>query len=232
MTSSTLSPIRILIADEHRILRDGLRKLLEAEPDFVVTGEASNGHEALESARKQTPDLLLLDLVMPGIPYHEILRALTASGLPTRALLLAGNIEPKELVTALQLGARGIVMKDCASPLLMKAIRLVMDGQYWIGRESVSTLVDMVRGQVVDQVDRRFGLTPRELEIVATVTAGFTNKEVAQRFSLSEETVKHHLTKIYSKLAVSNRLELALFAISQKLVAPLPDTRARNGSTA
>jgi DNA-binding NarL/FixJ family response regulator len=226
---SQAEPIRILIADEQRILRDGLRKLLEAEPDFVVAGEASSGTEALEITRRLQPDMLLLDLVMPGVRYEEVLRSLSASAVPTRALLLTASIEPKEIVTALQLGARGVVMKDSASELLMKAIRKVMDGQYWIGRESVSTLVDMVRGQAIAKTDRRFGLTPRELEVIATVTAGFTNKEVAQRFSISEETVKHHLTKIYSKLGVSNRLELALFALSQRLVEPLPDARSRNG---
>jgi two-component system, NarL family, nitrate/nitrite response regulator NarL len=222
--------IRILIADEHRMLRDGLHKLLEAEPDFVVVGEASNGHETLERAQKCKPDMLLLGQGVPGIPYLEVLRTLEASDLPTRSLLLAASIEPKEIVTVLQLGARGIVMKDSASDLLMKAIRIVMTGQYWIGRESVSTLVDIVRGQSGDRTERPFGLTARELGIVTAVTAGFTNKEVAQRFSISEETVKHHLTRIYSKLGVSNRLELALFAISRKLVAPLADVKARSGS--
>jgi len=224
---STLEPIRILIADEQRMLRDGLRKLLEAEPDFIVAGEASNGHETLESTKRLEPDMLLLDWVMPGVPYDELLRSLAASALPTRALLLTASIEPRDVVTALQLGARGVVMKDSASDLLMKAIRKVMDGQYWIGRDSVATLVDMVRGHATDRAERRFGLTPRELEVVATVTAGFTNKEVAYRFSISEETVKHHLTKIYSKLAVSNRLELALFAISQGLVKPVAEPEPR-----
>ena len=221
--------IRILIADEHRMLRDGLRKLLEAEPDFVVAGEAANGHETLERARQSEPDVLLLGQGVPGIPYLEVLRLLGASALPTRSLLLATAIEPKEIVTVLQLGARGIVMKDSASDLLMKAIRMVMAGQYWIGRESVSTLVDVVRGQAGDKADRPFGLTTRELGIVTSVTAGSTNKDVAQRFSISEETVKHHLTRIYSKLGVSNRLELALFAISQKLVAPLAEAKAKSG---
>jgi two-component system nitrate/nitrite response regulator NarL len=222
--------IRIMIADEHRMLRDGLRKLLEAEPDFVVAGEASNGHETLEGARRFEPDMLLLDQGVPGIPYLEVLRSLEASALRTRPLLLAAAIDPKEIVTALQLGARGIVMKHSASDLLMKAIRMVMSGQYWIGRESVSTLVDLVRGHGGEKAERPFGLTIREVAIVTTVAAGFTNKEVAHRFSISEETVKHHLTKIYSKLGVSNRLELALFAISRKLVAPLAEPKARNGS--
>ena len=220
-------PIRILIADDHPILRDGLRKLLEAERDFVVAGEARDGHEALHVTRQLEPDMLLLDFTMPGAPCLEVLRSLTATPLATRTLLLTAGIEPDDIVKALQLGARGVVMKDSASELLMKAIRVVMDGQYWIGRESVAGLVETFRTQMFESVDRRLGLTPRELEIVQTVTTGFTNREIAQRFSLSEETVKHHLTKIFSKLGVSNRLELALFAISQHLVEPLSETRPK-----
>lgn len=203
------------------MVRDGLRKLLEAEPDFLVAGDAANGSEVLEITRRLEPDVLLLDLVMPGVPYEEVLRSLSASGLPTRALLLTATIEPREIVTAVQLGARGVVLKGCASELLMKAIRKVMDGQYWIDRNSVSTLVQMVRGQAAPRSERRFGLTARELDIVATVTTGLTNREIATRFSLSEETVKHHLTKIFSKVGVTNRLELALFAISQGVLKPV-----------
>jgi two-component system, NarL family, nitrate/nitrite response regulator NarL len=219
------SPIRILIADDHPILREGLRKLLEIEPDFVVAGEACDGHEAVERARQLRPDLLLLDLMMPGVPGLEVLRSLAAYVLPTRTILLTASIESNEIVKALQLGARGVVMKDSASQLLMKAIRTVMAGQYWIGRESVTGLVETLRGQMFDRVEGRLGLTRRELEIIAIVTAGYTNKEIAGRLSLSEETVKHHLTKIFRKVNVSNRLELALLAVSQRLVEPLAETR-------
>jgi two-component system, NarL family, nitrate/nitrite response regulator NarL len=220
--------IRILIADDHPILREGLRKLLEAEDDFVVAGEASNGDETLQMTRELEPDMLLLDLTMPGVPCLEVLRSLTASALPTRTLLLTASIEPDDFVKAMQLGARGVVMKDVASQMLMKAIRKVMDGQYWIGREGVAGLVDTFKSQMFEHKERRFGLTPRELAIVATVATGLTNREIAHRFSISEETVKHHLTKIFSKVNVSNRLELALFAVSQRLVEPLSE----NGTNA
>jgi DNA-binding NarL/FixJ family response regulator len=219
--------ISIVIADDHPILRDGLRKLLEAEEDFVVAGEACNGDETLEVAQQLSPDMLLLDLMMPGVPSLDVLRSLTARSLPTRTLLLTASIEADELIRALQLGARGVVMKDSASELLMKAIRVVMAGQYWIGRESVAGLMDTFRAHLTVTRGRPFGLTPREREITSAVTAGFTNKEIARRFSLSEETVKHHLTKIFGKVNVANRLELALFAISQNLVTPLSEPKTK-----
>jgi DNA-binding NarL/FixJ family response regulator len=210
--------IRIAIADDHPVLREGLRRLLEAEGDFDVVGEAYDGHEALEVTRRLTPDVLLLDVAMPGLPGLEVLRALTASSLPTRIILLTASIEQNDIVKALQLGTRGVVMKDSATQVLMKAIRTVMAGEYWVGRDKMAGLVETIKADVFRSAPRRFGLTPRELEIVAAVTAGFSNKEIARRFSLSEETVKHHLTKIYGKVGVTNRLELALFAISEHLV--------------
>ena len=109
-------------------------------------------------------------------------------------------------------------MKDSASELLMKAMRMVMAGEYWIGRENVSGPVETLRTQMFQRSEPKFGLTARELEIVSSVTAGYSNKEIAQRFTLSQETVKHHLTKIFSKVGVTNRLELALFAISHHVV--------------
>jgi two-component system, NarL family, nitrate/nitrite response regulator NarL len=219
--------IRILIADDHPILRDGLRKLLQAEADFLVVGEAADGDEALAAARQLEPDLMLLDRAMPGVPYFDVLRQLAASSLPTRPLLLTASIDSQDIVKALQLGAWGVVMKDAASEILRKAIRTVMKGQYWITRESVGSLVDAFRARGAAPRDRRFGLTPRELDIVLTVASGLTNREIAQRFALSEETVKHHLTRVFTKLGVSNRLELALFAISEQLVDSAAPSRVK-----
>jgi two-component system, NarL family, nitrate/nitrite response regulator NarL len=219
--------VRIVIADDHPILRDGLRKLLEAEPDFVVVGEARDGHEAVERVKELEPDVLLLDLLMPGASYLEVLRAITDSTGSTRPLLLTASIEPDEIVRALEAGARGVVLKDVATQLLMKAIRTVTSGEYWIARESVGSLVGTFRARASQPPDRQFGLTRRELEIVTTVATGLTNRDIARRFSLSEETVKHHLTNIFSKLGVTNRVELALFAVSEQLVTPAASTRSR-----
>lgn len=220
--SKVSSPIRILIADDHPILRDGLRKLLEAEPGFAVVGEAADGGEAVQLVQKVKPDILLLDLAMPKMPGLETLRELTGSAATVRTILLTAAIEKKQIVEALQLGARGIVMKESATEVLLKSIRSVMAGQYWIGRESVSNLVKTLQ-ELADSGgegprQKTFGLTPREKEVITSIVSGYTNRDIAQKFSISEQTVKHHLTNIFDKLGVSSRLELALFAVNHRLV--------------
>ncbi len=213
--------VRIVIADDHPIFRDGLRRLLEAEPDLKVLGEAADGAEAVKLARQLKPDILLLDLAMPKHPGLEALRDLSTSPTPVRVILLTAAAEKSQIVEALQLGARGVVLKDSATQLLLKAIHTVMSGEYWVGRESVSNLVQYLRTLVQSSSDearqKKFGLTPRELEIVAAVVAGYSNKEIAEYFKISEDTVKHHLSNIFDKLGVSTRLELALFAVNQSL---------------
>ncbi len=195
MDSRRSQPIRIVIADDHPIFRDGLRRLLEAEPDLKVVGEAQD--EALRE-------------MSSGSNSNAV-----------RVILLTAAAEKKQIVEALQLGARGVVMKDSATQLLLKSIHTVMAGEYWVGRESVSNLVQYLRSLVQSSGEearqKKFGLTPRELEIVSTVVAGYSNKEIAEYCKISEDTVKHHLSNIFDKLGVSTRLELALFAVNQSL---------------
>jgi DNA-binding NarL/FixJ family response regulator len=223
MNSKKPQQVRIVIADDHPIFRDGLRRLLEAEPDLKVLGEASDGAEAVKQARQLKPDILLLDLAMPRMPGLEALRDLSSSpgASPVRVILLTAAAEKNQIVEALQLGARGVVLKDSATQLLLKCIHTVMAGEYWVGRESVSNLVHYLRTLMQSSSDearkKKFGLTPRELEIVSAVVAGYSNKEIAEYFKISEDTVKHHLSNIFDKLGVSTRLELALFAVNQSL---------------
>jgi two-component system, NarL family, nitrate/nitrite response regulator NarL len=216
-------PVRILLADDHPIFRDGLRRLLEAEPDLKVIGEACDGSEAVKMARELKPDILLLDLAMPRMPGLEALREMSSgpASNSVRVILLTAAAEKKQIVEALQLGARGVVLKDSATQLLLKSIHTVMSGEYWVGRESVSNLVQYLRNLVQSSGEeakqKKFGLTPRELEIVSAVVAGYSNREIAEYFKISEDTVKHHLSNIFDKLGVSTRLELALFAVNQAL---------------
>jgi DNA-binding NarL/FixJ family response regulator len=223
MDNRRSQPIRILLADDHPIFRDGLRRLLEAEPDLKVIGEACDGAEAVKMARQLKPDVMLLDLAMPRMPGLEALREMSAGPVSNsvRVILLTAAAEKKQIVEALQLGARGVVLKDSATQLLLKSIHTVMSGEYWVGRESVSNLVQYLRNLVQSSGEeakqKKFGLTPRELEIVSAVVAGYSNKEIAEYFKISEDTVKHHLSNIFDKLGVSTRLELALFAVNQAL---------------
>ena len=214
---------RILIADDHTIFRDGLRRLLESEPEFQVVGEAADGAEALQLVQQLKPDILLLDLAMPRMPGLETLRELAVQGSSVRVILLTAAIEKRQIVEALQTGARGVIMKDAATQLLLKGIRTVMGGQFWVGREAVADMVGYLRDKAAQQPPspaKAYGLTKRELEILGTIVSGLSNKEIAQKFSLSEDTVKHHLTNIFDKVGVSSRLELALFAINHRLVEP------------
>jgi two-component system nitrate/nitrite response regulator NarL len=220
--------VRIVIADDHPIFRAGLRIVLGTEPGFVVVGEAGDGDEAVRLTQSLRPHVLLLDMTMPAVSGMEALTELAAAAGPVRIIVLTAAIDKADIVKALQLGAAGVVLKASAREILGKAIRSVMAGQHWIGRESVSDLVHALRGLMAASTEKtpreRFGVTPRELEITSAVVAGFSNKEIAKKYSLSADTVKHHLTNIFDKVGASTRLELALFAVHHQLLEDKPAT--------
>jgi DNA-binding NarL/FixJ family response regulator len=208
------------MADDHQIFRAGLKRLLETEPDFEVVGEAGDGEEAVRITRVLKPDILLLDVSMPRMTGLEALRELEGD---VKTILLTASLATNEIVTALQVGARGIVRKESATQVLFKSIRCVANGEYWVERESVKDLVQTLR-QLVTRSEAaakqaRFNLTAREMEILAAVVAGCSNKEIAKQFKLSENTVKHHVSNIFDKMGVSTRVELALAAMHHGLVA-------------
>ena len=213
--------ISIVIADDHPIFRDGLRRLLDAESDLYVVGDAGDAAGTLRLVHDLAPDIVLLDLAMPGRSGLDVLRDLSREPGPSRVIIVAATIDDGQTIEALELGARGIVLKEAATDLLLKCIRTVMAGQYWIGREAVSGLVDSLRQARVRRLDRaasRFALTDRQMEIVRAVVAGSTNREIADALGISEDTVKQHLTSVFDKCGVSSRVELAMFAVDHHLV--------------
>jgi DNA-binding NarL/FixJ family response regulator len=207
--------VRIAIADDHQIFRDGLRRLLESEPGFEVVSEGNDGMDAIRMARDAHPDVLLLDVAMPRMGGVEALASL--SGSAAHIILLTAAIQPSDLLKAIQFGARGVVMKESATRLLIDGIHRVMDGKYIIGTDVADDLAQAVR-QVGAERPRPYKLTARELEIVSAIAEGQSNRQIAERLQISLQTVKHHLTSVFDKTGASNRLELALLAIRQGVV--------------
>jgi len=213
---------KVLIADDDPIVRQAVRSVLDTSAAFRVAGEADDGKMAVELVQETGPDLLLLDLLMPGLPGLEALRAITSAGAEVRTILLCSAITTRQVLEALQLGARGVVLKKKVAELL-PALEAVMKGQYWIESRSVSNVVQLVQQLAAanapsDELQNRYGLTARETEIVSFITQGCMNRDIANSLAITEQTVKRHLTNIFNKVGMSNRLELALFAIEHGLV--------------
>jgi DNA-binding NarL/FixJ family response regulator len=217
--------IRVVAADEHPIFRIGLRTLLSAEPGIELVGEAEDGGHAIDLIRELRPEVLLLDLHLPGMNGLDVLQRLAALNLTTRAVLLTAAIERDQLRTALVRGARGVVLKQAGADLLTKCIRQVSRGEYWVGRDSVGDLVDALRHP--ERIDERpGGLTSRERQIVGLIVTGASNRGIAADLGLNEQTVKNHLHKIFDKLQVGSRVELALAAVERGLVGSADDPSA------
>ena len=214
-----MSPARrLLIVDDHPLFRAGLRKLLESEPGFEVCGEAGDAASAVAATQRLAPDLLLLDMAMPGGSGLEVLRLLTGMAIPTHTIVLTAEIGRLETVQAVQLGARGIVLKAAASDVLFDCMWAVLAGDYWLGSVRLPSQESSL-AEALHQRDapRDFNLTRREREIIGALVDGLSNREIAEQFGVTEITVKHHLRSIFDKCGASNRLELALFALRHGL---------------
>jgi len=224
--------IRIVVADDHPIFRDGLCRLLALEEDFEVVAQASDGRQVLEILQQMEPDILLLDLKMPGLDGLATLQRLQASRNKTRVIVLTASDDKNEFVQAMKLGTSGIVLKQTATELLIKSIRKVHAGEIWLDSHTTAAVIrQFVANEEAPQAPpppppppqaatrerERSPLSQREREIVALVAQGFKNKEMAEKMFISEQTVKNHLHNIFDKLGVSDRLELALYAIHNNL---------------
>lgn len=211
--------IRILVADDHAIFRDGLRKLLEGSDDTQIVGEASNGVECTKMLPKLKPDILLLDLRMPEKDGLAVLEEVNFESLPTRVIVLTAAEDDRDVVRAMRLGARGVVLKQSASDLLLKSIHKVFDGEIWLDNRMTAEVIDAFKKSAEAGMRREKPLlSDREKEIVQLVAQGFRNREIGEKLFISEQTVKNHLHNIFDKLGVSDRLELALYAIHHRLI--------------
>jgi two-component system, NarL family, nitrate/nitrite response regulator NarL len=210
--------VRIAIADEHPIFRDGLRRLLETAAHIRIVGDAATGR-ALDMVRDLQPDILVLGLSNGAAALLATVGQITELGAKVRTIFLIRSAEARRLLEAVPLGACGMVPTDLNIDTLFKTIEAVMAGQCWVGRERAANPAASIRR--LDHTHRQtkaFGLSHRELDVVRAVTNGSTNKDIAQRFSISENTVKRHLSNIFDKVGASTRVELALFATYHRLL--------------
>jgi DNA-binding NarL/FixJ family response regulator len=211
-------PVRILIADDHPIVRDGLKRLLALEHDLEIAGEACDGREVLDKVRQLAPDILLLDLRMPNLDGFLTLEALQQSETQTQVIVLTASEDRDEFVHVMKLGARGILLKQSDLDLIVKSIRKVNSGEIWLDSHTTAAVMNQF-SKAIPMAANGPGprghnpLSSREREIVGLIAQGYKNKEMAEKMFISEQTVKNHLHNIFDKLGVSDRLELALYAI-------------------
>lgn len=213
-----MDPIRIVAVDDHALFRDGLCRLLNAEPGLQVVGQTGLGRHVKSLVSELAPDLLLLDLILPDVSGLDVVRELDLTHSRLRTILVPGTADNQQVLEALRLGVRGLVFKESAAEILLRAIRAVMDGEYWFGQDQVSNLIDALRRLSAPQPRLPADtLTRREMRVIAAVVEGRTNRDISHELGMSEQTVKNHLSHIFDKLGVSSRLELALYAIEHKL---------------
>jgi DNA-binding NarL/FixJ family response regulator len=214
--------IKVLIADSHPPIRASVREILQASPKMRIIGEVEDGDETITETLDLLPDIVLLDLTLPRLPGLEAMRAIMSGCPQIKILLLNRQIRAQHIIEALQIGARGIALHERLATDLQPAIACVSAGGYWLGEQQVQGLVSSLHHLVREQASpdqKNYGLTRREAEVLRLIVDGCSNREIATKFGLSEETVKRHLSNIFDKVGVSTRLELALFALANHLVA-------------
>jgi DNA-binding NarL/FixJ family response regulator len=220
--------IRVLVADSHPVVLEGLRSILRPETDITIVGQALDGIEALEMVAATDPDVVLLELRLPRMDGLTVLRNLPARSTRAKALLFPAADVKDEFVEAMKLGCSGILMKHSPAALIAKSIRKVHEGEIWLDASTTATVIrqfaspgesytPMVNPSNGKNQRDRAQLSQREREIIVLIAQGYKNKEIAEKMFITEQTVKNHLHNIFDKLGVSDRLELALYAIHNSL---------------
>lgn len=216
---------RVIVADDHPLLRGSIGRLLD-EIGLKVIGEASDGEQAVEHVRTLRPDLLILDLSMPKASGLDALFELSKHENPTKVLFLTADMNRDQILKAICLGARGVVLKISPPEVLVTAVRAVVAGKYWFDSRPLEN-IDEYRKQLVNSSsypkqieEKQYGLTARELDVIAGILAAFSNKEIGQHFKIAENTVKKHITNVYNKTGCSSRVELAIFVQHHMLKLP------------
>ena len=209
--------IRIVIADDHSLIREGLKQLLELDGDILVVGEAGNGQICLDVIEREKPDVVLLDINMPEMNGLEMLEVLRKSNnKKQKVLILTIHDEIEYLLKAVKIGVEGYVLKDADSSILKKAIKSVVAGETYIDYTMVPLLNESKAKVFVNQDDDM--LTRREIEVLKLLAEGLFNKEIAYKLSISEKTVKNHVSSIFKKIGVSDRTQAAVYAIKNNFV--------------
>jgi DNA-binding NarL/FixJ family response regulator len=211
-------PIHLVLADDHPLILDGLENLFHLEKDFKVVARCLDGIETMQAVHRHRPDVLILDIRMPGKDGLEVAREMRKEKLPTRVVLLTAELDEDELLESLRLGVQGIVLKEMAPQLLVQCIRKVHAGEQWIEPRSARQALEKMLRREAGARDIATVLTPREIDMVRMVARGLRNKEIAGKLSISEGTVKVHLHNIYEKLKVEGRLALLRYAQEKGLV--------------
>jgi len=213
--------IRIMIVDDHAVIRTGLRMLIEQDPTMKVVAMAGTCEEAVELVKKEMPDLIILDLILGDGDGLSIIPELTRTNPRSKVLVLTGVQNSDSHRLAIRRGAMGIVLKEQAAESLLKAIRKVHEGEVWIERSMMGSLLQNLDKPAVENPEERKirSLTDREREVIGLVGEGLKNKQIGERLFISETTVTHHLSSVFSKLEVSDRLELIIYAFRHGLAA-------------